>query len=202
MDKVQKPSVNECCTPSSEPYRVCCIECLTAEEKPVGNVHRRLKTFPEILISMETQRIVGETCEVIGTCEPQPSQRAMQGRSPWALTPWWFCLIWRRKEQLSVLWHMLLVCGHWRAEFIEFGPKIKWKMSFSCLTAQDCTLICQQRTPSQNYSGLLSQSTMQPRYGSIKFPSYWFAKECRSRTVARDDDAVIAEMMMRDSNIS
>jgi hypothetical protein len=22
MDKVQKPSVNECCTPSSEPYRV------------------------------------------------------------------------------------------------------------------------------------------------------------------------------------
>jgi hypothetical protein len=22
MDKVQKPSINECCTPSSEPYRI------------------------------------------------------------------------------------------------------------------------------------------------------------------------------------
>jgi hypothetical protein len=28
MDKVQKPSINECYTPSSEPYRVYMLECI------------------------------------------------------------------------------------------------------------------------------------------------------------------------------
>jgi hypothetical protein len=39
-------------------------------------------------------------------------------------------------------------------------------------------------------------STLQPRYVTTKFTSYWSIDACRSRTEFRNDGAVISEVIM------
>jgi hypothetical protein len=113
MDKVQKPSVNECCTPSSEPYRVYLGTTITNQNLIQEEIKRRLNSGNACYHSAQnllSSRLLSKNIK-IRTYKTIALPVVLYGCETWSLTL-------REEHKLCVFENRMLrrdeVSGGWR----------------------------------------------------------------------------------------